>query len=280
MKKEKGAKIFVLSTILILSLSLASAGWFSDLFKTNKVVYTGDVGRGISGPIPSGTTITFTDPKSSAVYILHYNSLGTNYASDANNYCKLVMGCTGYSSATVVADSAFACRCEGSAANQFKCPGVSCTPKNSTSAGNCSCTKATGSWSRFSSITCTGCSTSSSCTGTNNFTCPTTGSASGAAASAVNAMLNFMCTSVSPYKDYCKVVNGKCVQKSCSEIPASVCNVTHGGCARTTTITEPSGNQKRIGGDPNAPGGWDPSKPWPTKKDCTLANCDDFNIIK
>jgi hypothetical protein len=59
------------------------------------------------------------------------------------------------------------------------------------------------------------------CAGTNNLSCPD------------GILGRVFCTSFSPYKTYCKLVNNQCIQRSCSEIPVSSCNLVRGGCMIT-----------------------------------------------
>lgn len=151
MKQKEASIIFSIFAIFLLSISFASASWFSDIFNKNRVVIgTGDASCTLSS-CPKGTSSPST-PITSGL------------------------------------------------------PSVLPTP------------------------TCTGTSSFSKCpvTGTGS-----TSGAAGAASAAIGMVGNFLCSSVSPYKDYCKVVSGKCVKKSCSEVPLSSCNGSF-GCSTTS----------------------------------------------
>lgn len=80
---------------------------------------------------------TYSDPRDLAGNrLLHYVSWGTDYKY-ADGYCQIVRGCWEATSVSTSADSSNSCRCD----KGYGCSGESCTT-------------ATGSWTRFTSITC------------------------------------------------------------------------------------------------------------------------------
>jgi len=123
--------------ILIVLISFASAGWFSDLFKakiTGEVTYSDCI---LNNPKDlAGNGILVSE---------HYFGVG-NYENYAGKYCEIVWGCTGFKDVTIADDSVKACRCD---TNSFGCNGDSCIDDVST----------TTYWERVASVTCTGCPT-------------------------------------------------------------------------------------------------------------------------
>ena len=122
--------------ILIVLMSFASAGLFSDIF----------------GKITGGVTYSdciLDNPKDLAgnriLVSEHYFGAG-NYENYAGKYCEIVWGCTGFKDVTIADDSVKACRCD---TNSFGCEGGSCVNDVST----------TTYWERVASVTCTGCPT-------------------------------------------------------------------------------------------------------------------------
>ena len=123
--------------ILIVLMSFASAGFFSNLFKakiTGGVTYSDCI---LDNPKDlAGNRILVSE---------HYFGAG-NYENYAGKYCEIVWGCTGFKDVTIADDNVKACRCD---TNSFGCNGDSCIDDVST----------TTYWERVASVTCTGCPT-------------------------------------------------------------------------------------------------------------------------